>query len=361
MDNNYGQYGGQMPNVPPISPPYYCPPDYVSPEEKKHLRRNYNSIGAALLIDYILGMAIAVTAMLTLQQFGYQTAYDENETMIAGLAEMIIGTWTLAIAGIIVFAGHCLITRYNPRELFRTNGIAPGEVVKYIFLILGLQKVAMICALFISMFLNSLGLEVTAFDYITAHDPQTYIADFIGAVILAPIGEELIFRGIVLRCSAKVSGRFAIFFSAFMFGLMHRNPYQFVLGFLIGIPLAMITLKTGSLIPAIICHMANNLFAEIISISEYFDENMSYVLSLISIPIFLVIGVIVLVNMFLKGEIKFPPYTERHKKRTLPIVITSWSIIAITVLYIIETITNLGPVDESVQESITEAARMLLK
>ena len=193
-----------------------------------------------------------------------------------------------------------------------------------------------------------------------AHDPQTYVSSFISSVIFAPIGEELIFRGVVLRNSAKISGRFAIFFSALMFGLMHGNPYQCVLGFLLGIALALLTMRTGSIIPSIICHMVCNLSVELTSIVEYFDEDLSTMLNLLSIPVFLIIGIIVLVNMIPKGEIQFPPYTEHHKKRTLPIMVTSWSMILIVVFYIIEIIGSLGFIDTSVQETVTEAARKFL-
>lgn len=361
MDNNYGQYGGQIPPVQPVPPPYYDLSGYVDPEEKKRIRKNYNSIGITLLSDYILGNGLFYAAIITLSLFfGYETVSDENGTMIFGAVEIVLSTWILAFAGMIVFVGYCIFTGYDPKELFSVKGIKAGELTKYILLVLGLQKASLICTIFVSMFLNSFGLEVTAFDYVMAHDPQTYAADFISSIILAPIAEELIFRGVVLRCSAKISGRFAIFFSALMFGLMHGNPYQFVLAFLIGIPLAMIAMKTGSIIPSIICHMANNLLVEAYSIMEYFDEDLAYALNLLSIPVFIIIGIIVLVIMIRKGEMKLPPYTERHKKRTLPIVITSWSIILVTVFYIIDTIQSLGPIDSSVQETVTEAARRFL-
>ena len=361
MYNNYGQYGGQMPDVQPTPPPYYHPTDYVFPEEKKKIRKNYNSIGITLLCYYIIGLIVFYVTFFIILETGYETAYDDDGTMIAGLVEVTLGTWIFALTGMAVFAGHCIFTRYNPKEIFRTERIKAGEVVKYILIALCFQRVSMICTIFITLFLDSVGLEVTAFDYSVSHDPYTYASSFISSVILAPIGEELIFRGVVLRSSAKVSGRFAIFFSAFMFGLMHGNPYQFVLGFLLGIPLAMITLKTGSIIPAIICHMANNLSVEIISIVGYFDEPMANILNLLSIPVFIVIGIIILANMIPKGEIQLPPYTERHRKRTFPIMITSWSMILITIFYIIDTIGSLGFVDYSAEEAITEAMHILVK
>lgn len=345
MYNNYGQYGGQMPPVQQVPPPYYYPPDYVSPEEKKKIRKNYNSIGITLIFLYIMILVACTAGYIIYDLFGNDIMYDEDGMMIVDFWNAVIGGAFPAIAAMLVFAGYCIFAKYDPRELLNTQRINAAEIFKYILIVLFFQKVSLICSMFIMSFLNSLGLDVVGLNYVISHDPQTYAADIISAVILAPIGEELIYRGVVLRCAAKVSQRFAIFFSALIFGLMHGNPYQFVLGFLLGIPLAMITIKTGSIIPAIICHMANNGIASATTIVEYYNEDLSYALGIIAIPVFFIIGIIVLINSFLKGEIKFPEYTEHHKKRTLPIVVTSWSMIVIVVFYIIDIVQSIGPME----------------
>lgn len=190
--------------------------------------------------------------------------------------------------------------------------------------------------------------------------PSVYAADIISAVILAPIGEELIYRGVVLRCAAKVSQRFAIFFSAFIFGIMHGNPYQFVLGFLLGIPMAIVTIKTGSLIPAIICHMANNALASIPSVVEYFNEDAAFAVNVITIPVFLILGLVVFASEAASGGLKLPAYTEFHKKRTFPVLVTSWSMILITVIYIADLIMSIQPIEE-MPEMIEQTARLILR
>lgn len=338
-----GQYGGVSPQSP--SPPYYFPPEnYVSTEEKKNIRKNYNSIGITLLILYIFMELACIIGYIATGTLFSDPVYDENGMMILGFWDTFIGGSFPAISAIIIFAFYCIITKYDPRELFDTSRVRPGETVRYIFIVLCFQQVSMILSMFIMSFLDAHGLEVTGMDYVLHHDPQTYAIDVFSSIILAPIGEELIYRGIVLRQAAKVSGRFAIFFSAAIFGLMHGNIYQLILGFLLGIPMAMITLKTGSIVPAIICHMVNNTIASIPAIVEYFDEQTSSVVSIVFIPVFFIIGIIILLTSFHKGDIKLPPYTERHKKRTLPILITSWSMIVITILYLHDIISSIQPI-----------------
>ncbi|MDE6596938.1 MAG: CPBP family intramembrane metalloprotease [Oscillospiraceae bacterium] len=336
-------------NIPPtqqMPPPqfFYPPADYVSPEEKKKIRHEYNVIGIVLLSLLVLMNVICQGSFIILMLMGQETVYDENGYVVNNLWNIIIGGCFPALIAMIVFAGYCLFTKYDPREIFSVKNVKAGETVRYALIVLFFQQVSLICTIFIGSGLDYIGLYVPGVDYVLEHDPMVYVSEFLGAVFLAPIGEELIYRGIVLRCSAKISQRFAIFFSAFIFGIMHGNPYQFVLGFLLGIPLAMVTLKTGSIVPAIICHMTNNLMASVSEVVGYFNEEISYVIPFIMLVIFFIIGIIVLISAAVNGRIKFPAYTSYHKSRTMPILITSWSVIVVTVLYFIELVISIQPI-----------------
>lgn len=93
---------------------------------------------------------------------------------------------------------------------------------------------------------------------------------FVYMVIAAPILEELMFRGAVMNLLAPVNRTFALIASAMFFGLMHCNFNQMFNGFLLGLVFGYIAFKSGSVIPAVICHMTANLNAYIIAyIFEY--------------------------------------------------------------------------------------------
>lgn len=346
MDSN-NQYNMPPPKQMPPPQFFYPPADYVPPDEKKKIRHEYNVIGIVLLSLLAAMTVICQGSFIILMFMGQEVVYDENGAVVNNLWDIIIGGCFPALIAMVVFSGYCLFTKYDPREIFSVKRVRAGETIRYALAVLFFQQVSLICTIFISGGLDTLGLYVPSVDYTLEHDPMVYAAEILGAVILAPIGEELIYRGIVLRCSAKISQRFAIFFSAFIFGIMHGNPYQFVLGFLLGIPLAMVTLKTGSVIPAIICHMLNNLMASVSEVVSYFNEEISYVIPFIMLPVFFIIGIIVLISAALNGRIKFPEYTSYHKSRTLPILITSWSIIVVTALYVIELVTSIKPIVEA--------------
>jgi uncharacterized protein len=125
---------------------------------------------------------------------------------------------------------------------------------------------------------------------------STDIYSFITVVVIAPIFEELILRGVILDGFLKsYNPRKAILLSAFAFGLFHLNPWQFVPAFIGGLYLGWIYYRTQSIIPCIVIHSVNNLIAFLMlvydpnyTLIKFFDGNMlSYFLTiLISIILF---------------------------------------------------------------------------
>ena len=82
---------------------------------------------------------------------------------------------------------------------------------------------------------------------------------FFTLVLVAPITEELLFRGIILR---GLLGRFrpgvAILLSALLFGMMHVNPWQAIPTTVLGAIYAWFYVRSGSLWPGIVAHAMNN-------------------------------------------------------------------------------------------------------
>lgn len=78
-------------------------------------------------------------------------------------------------------------------------------------------------------------------------------------VILAPIVEELIFRGVIFSGFQRIYPSFlAILFSALLFALFHLNPWQLIPTFLLGLVLGFVRHRTGSLLASIFTHALHN-------------------------------------------------------------------------------------------------------
>ena len=86
-----------------------------------------------------------------------------------------------------------------------------------------------------------------------------------GAIIFLPFFEELLFRGLILYgllCNYNLKK--ALVWSAFLFGLLHLNPWQFCGAFIWGIVFGWWFVKTQSLWPSIVGHVLNNAIATIL-------------------------------------------------------------------------------------------------
>lgn len=84
--------------------------------------------------------------------------------------------------------------------------------------------------------------------------------------LLAPFAEEVVFRGAILRSllASRYSPLVAILISALLFAIAHLNPAQIPHAFLVGILLGWMYWRTGSLLPGMAYHWANNSCAYLI-------------------------------------------------------------------------------------------------
>ena len=80
--------------------------------------------------------------------------------------------------------------------------------------------------------------------------------------LIAPVAEELFFRGFLYPAFRRRLGiKWAVFLSAFIFALFHPSVWLFLPIVLIGIILAILFERLGSLGPPIILHSLNNLLS----------------------------------------------------------------------------------------------------
>lgn len=85
---------------------------------------------------------------------------------------------------------------------------------------------------------------------------------FITIGIIAPIAEEYVFRGAILRVLCDMAGKHrqwvAIALSAALFAIVHGNMAQGIGAFLCGLLLGWMYVRTGSIMPGVVFHWVNN-------------------------------------------------------------------------------------------------------
>jgi len=91
-------------------------------------------------------------------------------------------------------------------------------------------------------------------------------SSFLLTAIFAPIFEEWLCRGMILRgLLTKMKPVWAIVISALFFAVIHMNPWQALNAFIIGVIMGYVYYKTGSLILTMIIHFVNNGTAVVLS------------------------------------------------------------------------------------------------
>lgn len=91
-------------------------------------------------------------------------------------------------------------------------------------------------------------------------------SSFLLTAIFAPIFEEWLCRGMVLRgLLTKMKPGWAIVVSALFFAVIHLNPWQALNAFIIGVVMGYVYYKTGSLWLTMLIHFVNNGTAVVLS------------------------------------------------------------------------------------------------
>ncbi len=140
---------------------------------------------------------------------------------------------------------------------------------------------------------------------------QNGVFSFMTIVIVAPVMEELIFRGIILEgLLQRYSPLKSILLSSILFGIVHLNPWQFISAIIVGSFSGWVYYRTRKLSLSILIHLANNLFAFLgmffmdaetmmnKSLSEMYGGLISMILITIGAILISIIGVFLLKKEF---------------------------------------------------------------
>lgn len=152
------------------------------------------------------------------------------------------------------------------------------------------------------------------------------------AVFLAPVIEELLFRGVLWSILQENKGTAtAVIVTTVYFVFLHLTLNNAFSAILIGICGSMFILFTGSIIPSIVIHLLNNLLVTILGYSDIMHlqiEKLDSILTISSLLILLVIFAILLALIMFYGFFVNKEVVMKNVKTYQPIpkVIDRYSI-----------------------------------
>ena len=228
------------------------------------------------------------------------------------------------------FVTYYLVKRYQKKfELTIPLKISDDfKFIQYLKFVVMALGAAWLTSLVIGFIMNSLsGIVIFETpDFSTKDNFIVNICLIIYAVIVAPISEELIFRGLILGKLKQYGDVFASIIVSLLFALIHGNLPQSIPTFIVSLFLCWVTLQSNSIIPAISIHMINNAVAQLGDINNEVFQLVIYILSVIII----IIAVVLIVKEFRnRSEFKLQYRVKDYFKNVSGIVILILSILMI--------------------------------
>ncbi len=174
-------------------------------------------------------------------------------------AVLIIGSIPLLLVPLI----YSKIRRYDIVRLFRLRPVSM-EIVLFSILIgfsvavVG-DEIDRIVQIFLPMPPELMDGIIAGLQAETALD---WVLLILGAVIIASIAEEMIFRGffqVTLEMKGDITR--AVMIASFTWTITHLNIYWMIQIFIMGVIIGFLAWRTGSIIPPIIVHGINNLLS----------------------------------------------------------------------------------------------------
>ncbi len=227
--------------------------------------------------------------------------------------------------------------KVSPSSLIQTRDFSFAKCIQYCLAAIFIQYGASIFSTIFSDIISKYGYSADILDDSSLAQNGLGIAvTIIYGCIIAPITEELFFRGMLLKVFSRASQRFAIVATAVFFGLAHGNLAQFMLAFLLGIFLAHIDLKHNSILPSVLVHIFLNTVST--AFNYMMDENDMLTTAALNIIYMLMAGagLIMLIEFSLKN--KLPSTTPQQSRRGFAIAKTSIPVICafgLQVIYLV--------------------------
>lgn len=193
---------------------------------------------------------------------------------------------------------------------------------------------SLIVSIFVN-FMNTAGVTIPEADFsINEPSKMAALTQFIYTGIVAPLVEEIVYRGMILGALSKYGEFPAVFFSALCFGLMHGNIPQAVAAFGTGLMYACIAVSCNSIMPSLVIHSLNNIVVSFSTLGKAMGFAYTSTVSSIMQILAAVIGFYVLLtraSAFSTAD----GQTSREKKKVMITIFTRPAVILYLVILII--------------------------
>lgn len=236
-----------------------------TPTEKSLWQEANIQGGAMLLYRVVMNVAVVAVAVVSAVALVFQNLVDGTGTPETWTEELMSTVTESAGIGylIAVAVGLIAVLIWKKPRYFAQSCEGVGKMKLSVFFP---AVCAMLCAQFctqIFLILADALLQnhgVSLMEYLQSTNTGTDdMAMFFYIGIAAPVFEELLFRGVLMKSLQPYGKHFSILASSLMFALFHGNPIQIPFAFVMGVLLAVLA-QNFHIGWSVLLHMFNNLF-----------------------------------------------------------------------------------------------------
>lgn len=307
----------------------------------KWLRRRFSLVGWVLVGYYALMNVLAVLGitleelrqwMLIMMTRGFLE--DVNWDVVYGNAWGYVLTVVVFLAVLSCWKGR---DYWREELLVRRNAMTADTAISVLILCMGAQMFSSLWITLLEGILNSFGGSVMPVLEMVSGSSDTF-SMFLYASILAPVGEEILFRGYVLRSLEPFGKRFAIGASALLFALYHGNLLQAPYALIMGLLMAWVTVEY-SLWWSLGIHLFNNLvLADLLTrLTASWSDAAYGMLNAVLFGTSAVIGLVILAVK--RPEIRQFRHSEGIDRRCVKCLFTSPGILLMLLISLVNMVT----------------------
>jgi len=220
-------------------------------------------VNLAGVVALLIGLVVCEHGPETLATRRFADAMLDVSTSLVGLLTTV--WWTMAVfLFTAVLAAALSPVDWRERLRFRAPRISTFGVVVHV---VGVMSIGFVYGALLELHIlpQSQNLVDLA-DAISGLSGGPLWAAVLAIGIAPGIAEELFFRGYVqTRFSRRWGPVVGVLVTALLFGVMHLDPVHGAFAFALGVYVGYLTEWTGSVVPAMICHAANNTYQTLVT------------------------------------------------------------------------------------------------
>ncbi len=251
--------------------------------EKRALWINASKLGALLLIYSMLNnlmISLYYYIVYAYKNHSVTLSYEKVITYLQGQKELISSSlfimlgnlFCVVLSLLITILIACLLMKVNFSQMLKPEKKHVKQAAVWFPACMAINSAVSVVVSFFTVYMGEMGITVPQSDMsLSKPGALVVIVQILYVIIIGPIVEEFIYRGIILTLLKPFGKWLAVFFSALIFGLMHGNIPQAVSAFAGAIVFGLVAVKCNSIIPTIIIHIANNFFASYPDFSKVYN------------------------------------------------------------------------------------------